>query len=42
MDLVLDSFTSNWRQKRYAPVEVVDEIIELWQEHRKTLYAATR
>jgi len=30
------------QRKRYAPVEVVDEIIALWQEHRTTLYSATR
>ncbi|TAQ90391.1 hypothetical protein B7494_g1284 [Chlorociboria aeruginascens] len=27
---------------RYAPVEVVDEVISLYEDHRKTHYAATR
>ncbi|KAJ9142619.1 Serine--tRNA ligase [Pleurostoma richardsiae] len=30
------------QRRRYAPVEVVDEVISLWEEHRRTLYAATQ
>ncbi|KAI0442400.1 seryl-tRNA synthetase [Xylaria telfairii] len=30
------------QKKRNAPVEIVDEIIELWEVHRTTLYAATQ
>ncbi|OAA64624.1 seryl-tRNA synthetase [Niveomyces insectorum RCEF 264] len=26
------------QRKRYAPVEIVDEVIDLWQTHRRTLY----
>ncbi|KAI0379967.1 seryl-tRNA synthetase [Hypomontagnella monticulosa] len=30
------------QRRRYASVEVVDEIIEMWQDHRRTQYAATQ
>ncbi|KAK5628843.1 hypothetical protein RRF57_004558 [Xylaria bambusicola] len=30
------------QRKRSAPVEIVDEIIELWEVHRTTLYEATQ
>ncbi|ROW15536.1 hypothetical protein VPNG_02318 [Cytospora leucostoma] len=30
------------QRRRGAPVEIVDEIIALWDDHRKTLYAATQ
>lgn len=36
-------FTNRESQRRRgAPVEIVDEIIALWDDHRKTLYAATQ
>lgn len=28
------------QRKRFAPVEVVDEVIALWEDHRKTAYSA--
>ncbi|KAF2630242.1 serine-tRNA ligase [Macroventuria anomochaeta] len=30
------------QRKRHAPVEIVDEVIELFEDHRKTQYAATQ
>ncbi|CAK7240471.1 MAG: Cytosolic seryl-tRNA synthetase [Sporothrix thermara] len=30
------------QRRRYADPEVVDKVIELWQDHRKTLYDATQ
>ncbi|KAL1842501.1 hypothetical protein VTJ49DRAFT_5107 [Mycothermus thermophilus] len=30
------------QRKRHAPVEVVDEVIAMWEDHRKTNYAATQ
>lgn len=30
------------QRRRGAPVEIVDDIIALWDDHRKTLYAATQ
>ncbi|EFX01289.1 seryl-tRNA synthetase [Grosmannia clavigera kw1407] len=30
------------QRRRFAPVEVVDQVIDLWQDHRRTLYAATQ
>ncbi|KAJ0117649.1 seryl-trna synthetase [Diaporthe amygdali] len=30
------------QRRRGAPVEIVDEIIAVWDDHRKTLYAATQ
>ncbi|KAL2119151.1 hypothetical protein VTJ04DRAFT_6111 [Mycothermus thermophilus] len=30
------------QRRRYAPVEVVDEVIAMWEDHRKTNYAATQ
>ncbi|KAI1261281.1 seryl-tRNA synthetase [Xylariaceae sp. FL1019] len=30
------------QRRRYAPVEVVDEIIAMWQDHRSTNYNATQ
>ncbi|KAI9837587.1 MAG: hypothetical protein M1819_007238 [Sarea resinae] len=30
------------QRRRYAPVEVVDEVIALYEDHRKTKYEATR
>ncbi|KAI1398128.1 seryl-tRNA synthetase [Hypoxylon fuscum] len=30
------------QRRRYAKVEVVDEVIEMWEDHRKTQYAATQ
>ncbi|KAI6781260.1 seryl-tRNA synthetase [Emericellopsis cladophorae] len=30
------------QRRRHAPVEIVDDIIALWEDHRKTLYAATQ
>ncbi|KAL2197568.1 hypothetical protein P885DRAFT_68694 [Corynascus similis CBS 632.67] len=30
------------QRKRFAPVEVVDEVIAMWEDHRKTAYAATQ
>ncbi|KAH9909815.1 seryl-tRNA synthetase [Xylariomycetidae sp. FL2044] len=30
------------QRRRYANVEIVDEIIDMWQDHRKTQYAATQ
>ncbi|KAI8633126.1 seryl-tRNA synthetase [Xylariaceae sp. FL1651] len=30
------------QRRRYAPVEVVDEIISMWEDHRKTNYAASQ
>ncbi|KAL2157186.1 hypothetical protein VTH06DRAFT_6322 [Thermothelomyces fergusii] len=30
------------QRKRYAPVEAVDEVIAMWEDHRRTAYAATQ
>ncbi|KAK8110538.1 uncharacterized protein PG998_006995 [Apiospora kogelbergensis] len=30
------------QRRRYAPVEVVDEVIAMWEDHRKTNYAASQ
>ncbi|KAH6622389.1 hypothetical protein C7974DRAFT_415039 [Boeremia exigua] len=30
------------QRKRHAPVEIVDEVIELFEDHRRTQYAATQ
>ncbi|KAI2608336.1 seryl-tRNA synthetase [Hypoxylon fragiforme] len=30
------------QRRRYAKVEVVDEVIEMWEDHRRTQYAATQ
>ncbi|KAK2069603.1 hypothetical protein P8C59_004165 [Phyllachora maydis] len=30
------------QRRRFAPVEVVDEVIALWEDHRKTRYDATQ
>ncbi|KAI1106106.1 seryl-tRNA synthetase [Jackrogersella minutella] len=30
------------QRRRYAPVEVVDEVIEMFEDHRRTQYAATQ
>ncbi|CAI4210195.1 unnamed protein product [Parascedosporium putredinis] len=30
------------QRRRYADVEVVDQVIALWEDHRKTLYQATQ
>ncbi|KAL2266528.1 hypothetical protein VTJ83DRAFT_5880 [Remersonia thermophila] len=30
------------QRKRHAPVEAVDEVIAMWEDHRKTNYAATQ
>jgi len=30
------------QRRRHAPVEIVDEIIALWEDHRKTNYAASQ
>ncbi|KAK4453610.1 serine--tRNA ligase, cytoplasmic [Podospora aff. communis PSN243] len=30
------------QRKRFAPVEVVDEVIAMWEDHRKTAYSATQ
>ncbi|KAH8842207.1 hypothetical protein MCOR01_006135 [Pyricularia oryzae] len=30
------------QRRRHAPVEVVDEIIAMWDDHRRTQYAATQ
>ncbi|KAH7033335.1 uncharacterized protein B0I36DRAFT_321235 [Microdochium trichocladiopsis] len=30
------------QRRRYAPVEVVDEVIAMWEDHRKTQYEATQ
>ncbi|KAK8017610.1 Seryl-tRNA synthetase [Apiospora rasikravindrae] len=30
------------QRRRYAPVEVVDEVISMWEDHRKTNYAASQ
>ncbi|CCC13235.1 hypothetical protein SMACR_07013 [Sordaria macrospora] len=30
------------QRKRFAPVEAVDEVIALWEDHRKTAYSATQ
>ncbi|KAK5663073.1 hypothetical protein OQA88_6489 [Cercophora sp. LCS_1] len=30
------------QRKRFAPVEVVDEVIAMWDDHRKTAYSATQ
>ena len=30
------------QRRRYAPVEDVDAVIEMFEDHRKTLYSATQ
>lgn len=30
------------QRRRFAPVELVDEVIELWEDHRRTAYSATQ
>ncbi|KAF4475438.1 Serine--tRNA ligase [Colletotrichum fructicola Nara gc5] len=30
------------QRRRHAPIEAVDEVIALWEDHRKTQYAATQ
>jgi seryl-tRNA synthetase len=30
------------QRKRHAPVEVVDEVIAMWEDHRRTAYDATQ
>ncbi|KAK4042904.1 hypothetical protein C8A01DRAFT_44120 [Parachaetomium inaequale] len=30
------------QRKRFAPVEAVDEVIAMWEDHRKTAYSATQ